>query len=113
MQELETKTYNFTVQAIGFILSLEKELPHLVNEELRKTAGDVSLKFMDALESIENKDFSDNIRKSYESAKRSFEILKSMNCSENKELEKQKASLLTDLHEINEKLNFIINKLIY
>jgi hypothetical protein len=113
VQELESKTYNFSVQAIGFIKSLEKELPHLVNEELRKAAGEVSLKFMDAMESLENKDFSENIRKSYNNAKRSFDILKSMNCSENKELQKQKAELLTDLHEINENLSSIISKLIY
>lgn len=113
MQELESKTYNFTVKAIGFIKSLEKELPHLVNEELRKTAGDVSLKFMDAMDSDETKDFSDNIRKSYSNAQQSVEFLKSINCNENKELEKQKAELLTDLHEINENLSGIINKFIY
>jgi len=113
MQELESKTYNYSVQAIGFIKSLEKELPHLVNEELRKSAGEVSLKFMDAMDSVENKDFSDNIRKSLASTKRSFEILKSMNCSENKELEKHKALLLSESHEIIEKLNIIINKLIF
>ncbi|HAN19554.1 MAG: hypothetical protein A2X13_15080 [Bacteroidetes bacterium GWC2_33_15] len=113
MQELEQKTYNYTVQTIGFIKSLEKELPHLVNEELRTTAGAVSLKFMDAMESIENKDFSDNIKKSFDNARRSFEILKTLNCSANKELEKQKAFLLSESHEIIEKLNFIISKLIY
>jgi hypothetical protein len=113
MQELEEKTYNYTVQAIGFIKTLEKQFPHLVNEELREIAGNVSLKFMDALDSMENKDFSDNIRKSHEYAKRSFEILKSINCSENKELEKQKTQLLSESHEIIEKLNFIISRLIY
>ena len=112
MQELEEKTYNYTVQVIGFIKTLEKTFPHLVSAEFREIAGNVSLKFMDALDSIENKDFSDNIRKSHEYATRSFEILKSINCSENKDLEKQKAQLLLDSHEIIEKLNLIINKLI-
>jgi len=113
MQELEKKTYNYTVQTIGFIKTLEKQFPHLVNEELREIAGNVSLKFMDALDSIENNDFSDNIRKSHENAKRSFEILKSINCSENADLEKQKTQLLLESNEIIEKLNVIINKLIY
>lgn len=113
MQQLESQAYNFTVKAIGFIKSLEKVLPHLVNEELRKSSSEVSLRFMEAMNADQTKDFSDNIRNSYQSAQQSFELLKSMNCSENKELEKQKAELLTDLHEINVKLSSIIIKLIY
>jgi len=113
MQELESKTYNYSVQANSFVISLEKEFPHLANKELKKSAEEVSLRFMDAMDSISNGDFSENIRKSCENTKRSFEILKTINCSKNKEIEKHKALLLSESHEIIERLNFIISKLIF
>jgi len=113
MKELEEKTYNFTVQAIGLIKSLEKEFPELVNSELRKTMGNVSLKFMDALDSEENTDFANNLRDCKSSAEKSHELLSKMGDIENELYNSQRKALLSEAQEIKEKLENIISKLIY
>ncbi len=113
MQELEVKTYNFTVQGIGLIKSLEKEFPEKVNSELRQNIGNVSLKFMDALDAEKNEDFAKNIRECNSSAEKSEELLNKMCAIQNETFENQKLALINESKIIREKLNTIIEKLIY
>jgi len=113
MQELEVKTYNFTVQGIGLIKSLEKEFPEMVNSELRQNIGNVSLKFMDALDAQENEDFAKNIRECNSSTKKSEELLSKIGTIQNETFENQKIALIIESKVICEKLNTIIEKLIY
>ena len=113
MQELEVKTYNFTVQGIGLIKSLEKEFPEKVNSELRQNIGNVSLKFMDALDAKENEDFAKNMRECSSCTKKSEELLSNMGTIQNETFEKQKMALINESKAIFEKLNTIIEKLIY
>jgi len=113
MKELEEKTYNFTVQAIGLIKSLEKEFPKLVNPELKKALGNVSIKFMDAMDADENTDFANNLRDSKENAEKSYELLSQMGSIQNELFNSQRNTLISEAQEIKEKLENIISKLIY
>lgn len=113
MKELEDKTYNFTVQGIGLIKSLEKDFPELLSSDLKKSIGAVSTKFMDALDSKENEDFAKNIRESHSNAQKSFEFLNSMDDIANNSLNEQRKKLISESKEIVEQLNTIIQKLIY
>jgi hypothetical protein len=113
MQELEEKTYSFTIQGIGLIKSLEKYFPEKVNSELRQNIGNVSLKFMDALDAQENKDFAKNIRECYSCTKETEELLNKMGTVQNDTFENQKIALINESKVICEKLNTIIEKLIY
>jgi len=113
MKELEVKTYNFTVQGIGLIKSLEKEFPTLVNSDLRQSIGAVSIQFIDALNAKENEDFAKNLRDCYSNAQKSVELLHSLGEIDNNTLNDQKNTLINDSKEIIEKLNTVINKLIY
>ena len=113
MQELEVKTYNFTVDAIGLIKSLEKEYPELLKNEFKKSAGAVSLKFMDAIESQENNDFANNLRDCLENSKQSLDFLKKMKTIPNELFENQKRALIENISGIIEKLENINSKLIY
>jgi len=113
MKELEIKTYNFSVQAIGLIKSLEKEFPELVNPELKKAMGNVSIKFMDAMDADENTDFANNLRDSKENAEKSHELLTKMGSIQNELFNSQRNTLISEAKEIKEKLENIISKLIY
>lgn len=113
MQELEVKTYNFTVDAIGLIKSLEKEHPELLNNDFKKYAGAVSLKFMDAVDSQENDHFANNLRDCLANSKKSLEILHKMQEIPNPVFENQKKTLIKDIELIIEKLDQINSKLIY
>ena len=113
MKELEVQTYNFSVQGIGLIKSLEKDFPALVTRELKQNIGAVSLKYIDALNANENVDFANNLRECLSSAEKSSELLNSFGQIANENYNNQKDQLLTDSKTIIEKLNNIISKLIY
>ena len=113
MRDLEEKTYQYTVQGIGLIKSLEKEFPELLSSELKKSIGAVSTKCMDAFESKENVDFANNLRESCTNAKRSHDLLNSMGDISNPILNEQRIKLIKETTEIVDQLNTIIQKLIY
>jgi len=70
MNELEVQTYNFAVEGIGFVKSLEKEFPEMAKPELKQVIGAVSLKCIDALDAKENEDFASNLRDCLEKSKK-------------------------------------------
>lgn len=113
MQELEVKTYNFAIQCIGFVKSLEKDYPEMVIKDLKSCAGAVSIEFMAALDSNENEDFAKNLRVCHSNAKKSLELLKKTDEVKDEKLNSQKILLIKEAEEIVEKLNQIIDKLIY
>lgn len=113
MKELEVKTYNFAVLGIGLIKSLEKEFPELVNSDLKKSIGAVSIKFIDALNAEENEDFAKNIRDCHSNAQKSIELLNALGKIANDTLNAQKNTLINESKIIIAKLNTIISKLIY
>jgi len=113
MKELEVKTYNFAVLGIGLIKSLEKEFPELVNSNLKKSIGAVSIKFIDALNAEENEDFAKNIRDCHLNTQKSVELLNAMGKITNDTLNEQKNTLINESQIIIKKLNTIISKLIY
>ncbi|MFO7829108.1 MAG: four helix bundle protein [Bacteroidales bacterium] len=113
MQELEVKTYNFAIQSIGFVKSLEKNHPELVNKELKPCAGAVSINFIAALDSNENEDFAKNLRACHNNAKKSLTLLKETREIKDQQLNSQKDALIKEAEEIIEKLDQIIDKLIY
>lgn len=113
MKELEIKTYDFAVQGIGLIKSLEKEFPELVNNDLRQSIGAVSIKFIDALNAEENEDFAQNIRDCHSNALKSSELLSKMDEIKNDTFNKQKEVLINESKVIIEKLDTIISKLIF
>ncbi|MFC2150985.1 hypothetical protein ACFLSE_00520 [Bacteroidota bacterium] len=113
MEELEVKTYNFAVEGIGLVKSLEKEFPELAKSELKQSMGAVSLKFIDALNASENEDFANNLRECFLNAKKSSELLNTLGELSNETLNKQKSKLIKDSNLIIEKLDAIINRLIY
>ena len=113
MKELEVKTYNFAIQGIGLIKSLEKEFPELVNSDLKQSIGAVSLTFIDALNAEENEDFAKNLRDCHSNAQKSVELLNAMGEIANDTLSEQKSKLINESKIIIEKLNTIISKLIY
>ena len=113
MRDLEEKTYNFVIQGIGLIKSLEKEFPELLSAELKKSIGAVSTKYMDAIDSKENADFGNNLRESYTNAKKSHELLNSMGDISSQTLNEQRKKLIKEAIEIVDQLNTIIQKLIY
>ena len=113
MKELEVKTYNFAVQGIGLIKSLEKEFPELANNELKQSMGAVSINFIDALNAQENEDFAKNMRECFSNAQKSSELLNAIGEIQNRTLDEQKMGLIKDSKIIIEKLDSIISKLIY
>lgn len=113
MKDLEVKTYNFAVQGIGLIKSLEKEFPELVNIDLKQSMGGVSINFIDALNAQESEDFAKNIRACYANTQKSAKLLQSLGVIENKALEEQKMQLINDSKNMIDKLDSIISKLIY
>lgn len=113
MKELEIQTYNFSVDGIGLVKSLEKEHPDLVNSALKQTIGNVSLKFMDAVSAKENEDFANNLRSCLSETKKSVEFLRAIEGIQNKPILDQKDKMIDDSKIIIEKLENIIGKLIY
>lgn len=113
MQEAEKLTYDFSIYGIGFIKSLNKKLPKIESSELKENIGNVSLKFLIALESKENKEFADNIRKSYDSIIRCNILLKDINCTTVSSLEKERIELITKSETLITKLKGITEKIIY
>jgi translation initiation factor 2B subunit (eIF-2B alpha/beta/delta family) len=113
MQELEVKTYNFAIQGIGFVKSLEKNNPEVDSNELKSCAGAVSIKLIAALDSKENDDFANNLRECHNNAIKALERLKSLDDLKEKNLENQRIQLIKEAEEIIEKLDKIIEKLIY
>ncbi|MDA3780105.1 MAG: hypothetical protein PF487_07815 [Bacteroidales bacterium] len=112
MQEVEKLAYDFSIQCIGFIKSLNKNNPNIETCELKENTGNVSLKLLNALKSKINKDFSDNLKKSYGSISKCNSLLQDIDCSkvsssleeERKDLIKKSATLITKLKVITEKL---------
>jgi len=113
MRDLEEKTYEYTVQGIGLIKSIEKVFPELLSTDLKKSIGAVATKYMDAVESNENDDFAKNLRESHSSAEKSLELLNSMSDIADSDLNEQKKKLIVETKEIVDQLNAIIQKLIY
>ncbi|HKL09547.1 MAG TPA: hypothetical protein VJ896_12285 [Bacteroidales bacterium] len=113
MQELEDKTYNFTVKGIGFIKSLNKTVPEINTDELKHYTGGVSLKFIAAMDSKENDDFANNLRECHNNTLKISEQLKKMDPINNKELQDQKEQLKKEAREILDLLDKILEKLIY
>ncbi len=113
MEELEVQTYKFAVEGIGFVKSLEKEYPEIVPSELKYSMGNVSMKFIDALNSKENENFAENLRGCYENAKKSSELLVKLEGITNNSLLKQNEKLINDIRSIINKLDNIKSKLIY
>ena len=113
MKELEVQTYNFAVEGIGLIKSLEKEYPDMVPDEMKQCMGKVSLKYIDALGAKENEDFANNIRDCLANAKKSAELLNALNRITDTALFRQKEKMMTDSRIIIEKLEGVVSKLIY
>jgi len=113
MKDLEKQTYDFAVAGISLIKSLEKEYPELVNSELKKNIGAVSIKYIDAINAQENEDFANNLRACHSSAKKSIELFNALGEIGNINLNKQKIKLIKDSKIIIEKLDTVISKLIY
>ena len=113
MKELEVKTYNFAIQGIGLIKSLEKEFPELANKELKQSLGAVSIKFIDALNAEKNEDFAQNIKECHTNALKSSELLNEMDEIANDTFNKQKKALINESKVIIEKLDTIVSKLIF
>lgn len=113
MRDLELKTYDYTVKAIGLVKSIEKEYPEMSITDFRKSAGDVSLKFLEAINAKENEDFSNALRTCHSQLQKSSEILKTMDKLENEQLQNERLSLIQDAEPINKELDTIIKKLIY
>lgn len=113
MKDLEVKTYNFAVQGIGLIKSLEKEFPEMANTDLKKSMGAVSISFIDALNAQENEGFSKNLKTCYLNAQRSAELLNNLGKIKNINLEEQRMLLINDSKILIDKLNLILSKLIY
>lgn len=113
MKELEVKTYNFAIQGIGLVKSLEKEFPELANNDLKQSMGAVSIKFIDALNAEGNEDFAQNIKDCHSNALKSSEFLSKMDEIKNDTFNKQKEVLINESKEIIEKLDTVISKLIF
>ncbi len=112
MRELEKQTYDFAVEGISLIKSLEKTFPELVSIELKRNIGAVSTKYIDAVNAKENEDFASNLRECHTSAKKSVELLNSLDIK-NEDFNSQKSKLINDSKLIIDKLDTIISKLIY
>lgn len=113
MRDLELKTYDYTVKAIGLVKSIEKEYPEMSITDFRKSAGDVSLKFLEAVNAKENEDFANALRTCHSQLQKSSEILEAMEKFENEQMEKERLALIRAANPINKELDTIIKKLIY
>ncbi len=112
MRELERQTYDFAIEGISLIKSLEKTFPELVSTELKRNIGAVSTKYIDAVNAKENEDFAGNLRDCHASAKKSIELLNSLDIK-NEDFNSQKSKLINNSKLIIDKLDTIISKLIY
>lgn len=113
MKELEKETYNFAVQTIGFVRSLEKADKSMDLAKLKASAAKVSTKFIDAMEADENKEFAENLRECLQHAKQAREELNKMNSSDNERLSKEFNQLKLSVRKIEEQLIEVSAKLIY
>ncbi len=113
MKELESETYNFAIQGIGLMKSLEKEFPALTNSELSRCIAAVSIKYMNALNAEKNEGFALNVRNCHSNALKSSELLNQIGEIENNTFNQQKIELISELKVIIEKLDIVISKLIF
>ena len=113
MRDLEVKTYDYTVKAIGLVKSIEKEYPEMSISDFKKSAKDVSLKFLEAMNAKENEDFANALRVCHSQLQKSLEILQSMKSFEIEQIENERLSLIKSTEPINKELETIIKKLIY
>ena len=113
MEELEQKTYLYTVQGIGLVKSLEKHYPELASQELKGSIGAVSLKYLAALQAKENTEFAKNLRESNSNAKKSLEILESLKGIKEKDFVELKNELIDEAKYLVDRLDKVIEKLIF
>ncbi len=113
MQELEKETYNFAVQTIGFVRSLEKAGSNHDLAKLKTSAAKVSTIFIEAMEANENKEFADNLRECLKHAKHAHEELNKISVSDTESPSKELDRLKSSLNRIEKQLEEISTKLIY
>lgn len=113
MEELEIKTYDFAVKAIGFAKSIEKELSEIQVNDFKQNSGAVSIKFIEAMNANENEDFANNLRECFEKLQESDKFLQAMETLKIEQLENEKAELISEAGKIKVQLDSIIKKLIY
>ena len=113
MQELERKAYIFSVETIGLAMSMDKAGKQKeVAARMKQASGKVYTLLTDALAAEENKDFADLFRASYQQAQDARDHLKALNLAE-QTLTEQREKLLTMAHEIIERMEEILGKIIY
>ncbi|MGM0497123.1 MAG: hypothetical protein ACQESJ_04345 [Bacteroidota bacterium] len=113
MKELEKKTYIFSVEAIGWAMSMEKMNDH-PNEvtSFKLAAANTYKYFSSAVVSEENQAFADKLRDSLNAAKEAEKLLDEIS-TENEELAKQQKALYEKSGEIVSELEEITKKIIY
>lgn len=113
MQELEKETYNFAVQTIGLVRSLEKVKSNVDLTKLKASAAKVSTKFIDAMEADENKVFAENLRDCLQHAKHAHEELNKISIPDEERFVKELGQLKLSVQKIEQQLTEISAKLIY
>jgi hypothetical protein len=113
MQQLEKKIYIFSVEAIGWSKSMEKNNNQPEDVVGFKLAAANTYKFFsDAVTSEENSDFANKLRDSLNAAKEAKRILDGISVDE-QELAKQQSSLNQQIESIVSELEEITKKIIY
>jgi flagellar hook-associated protein FlgK len=113
MQQLEKKIYIFSVEAIGWSKSMEKNDDQPEDAVSFKLAAANAYKFFsDAVGSEENSAFANKLRDSLTAAKEAQKIVNRIS-SDDQELEKQRSNLNQQIATIVNELEEIIKKIIY
>jgi predicted nucleic acid-binding Zn-ribbon protein len=113
MQELEKKAYIYSVEAIGFAKTLEKDKRHPEQTQLFKTlSGKIYTMVADSHKAESNKDFADTLRECKNITLQLEKLLSQLEISDSG-MKEQKKQLEKKLQEINNKLNDLLSKIIY
>jgi predicted nuclease with TOPRIM domain len=113
MQELEKQAYIYSVEAIGFAKSLEKETnPGEGIEEFKKKSGKIYKLVADTHKAESNTGFADLLRETKALAPELKQKLHKIH-TEDKALQEQKKQLTSKLDDIIQRLDEILSKIIY
>ncbi len=113
MQELEKQAYIYSVEAIGFAKSLEKENNSSSGiAEFKKNSGKIYKLIADTHNTDSNSGFADLLREAKNLAPELKHKLDKIH-TEDKALQEQKKQLTSKLDDLIQKLDEILSKIIY
>jgi four helix bundle protein len=108
---LEERTFEFAKKVRSFIKKIPKTISNIEDaKQLTRSSGSVGANYIEANESLSKKDFLMRAKISRKEAKESKYWLRLIDTQEQKEIEKDRATLVQESTELVQIFSSIINK---